>query len=268
MDRSGRELVFQAGLGIRGVTGIQALDGRSLVASLLGMRCFLNHLVTGRSCKKRTFVLFWPMTKGAQTRETILDHAIRLASETGLEGLTIGTLADDLKLSKSGLFAHFRSKEALQIQVLEHAAEVFVESVVRPALKAPRGEPRLRVLFEQWLEWGRATELPGGCIFAAAASEMDDRPGPVRDRLVELQREWFGVIAISFLKGVVEGHFREDADPDQFAQDLYGIMLGFHHASRLLQDPEAGRRARRAFERLLVDASPSPRPRPVTPSTS
>ncbi|HEY7028903.1 MAG TPA: helix-turn-helix domain-containing protein, partial [Gemmatimonadales bacterium] len=97
------------------------------------------------------------MTKGAQTREHILDHAIRLASETGLEGLTIGTLADDLKLSKSGLFAHFRSKEQLQIQILDHAADVFIQNVVRPALKAPRGEPRLRTLFERWLEWGRAT---------------------------------------------------------------------------------------------------------------
>jgi AcrR family transcriptional regulator len=198
------------------------------------------------------------MTKGAETRHAILDRAIRLASEAGLEGLTIGTLADDLELSKSGLFAHFRSKEALQIQVLDHAADVFIQSVVRPALKAPRGEPRLRVLFERWLDWARANELPGGCLFVAAASELDDRPGPVRDRLVELQRDWFGVIAISFLKGVVEGHFREDADPDQFAQDLYGIMLGYHHASRLLQDPAAERRARRAFEQLLAAAAPRP----------
>ncbi len=204
------------------------------------------------------------MPKGARTRHTILDRAIRLASEAGLDGLTIGTLADDLELSKSGLFAHFRSKEALQIQVLDHAADVFVEKVVRPALKAPRGEPRLRVLFERWLDWARANELPGGCLFVAAASELDDRPGPVRDRLVELQRDWFGVIAISFLKGVVEGHFREDADPDQFAQDLYGIMLGYHHASRLLQDPAADRRAQRAFEQLLAAAAP----RPVTPSKS
>ena len=198
------------------------------------------------------------MSKGAITRHAILEHAVGLASRVGLEGLTIGTLADDLDLSKSGLFGHFRSKEALQIQVLDHAATTFVEIVVRPALRAPRGLPRVRALFERWLEWTRAGPMPGGCLFVAAATELDDRPGPVRARLQQLQRDWLAVIATSFQKGREEGHFRKDADPDQFAQDLYGIALGYHHAQRLLQDPKAEARARHAFEALLSSARRTP----------
>jgi AcrR family transcriptional regulator len=194
------------------------------------------------------------MTKGDTTRQTILTHAAGLASQVGLTGLTIGALADELDLSKSGLFAHFRSKEALQIQVLEHAAARFTEEVVRPALKKPRGEPRMRAIFERWLAWDQDDTLPGGCVFVAAASELDDQPGPVRERLVELQRQWVDVITTSFRKGVEERRFRADAEPEQFAQDLYGIMLAFHHNSRLLADPRAEHRARRAFDRLLREA--------------
>ena len=192
------------------------------------------------------------MSKGASTRHAILDHATGLASQVGLAGLTIGALADALDLSKSGLFAHFRSKEALQIQVLDHAAASFADRVVRPALQAPRGEPRLRALFERWLAWAQEGALPGGCVFVAASSELDDRPGPVRDRLVELQRQWVGVLAGSVVRGIEGGAFRRDADPEQFAQDLYGVMLAFHHHSRLLRDPQAGARAARAFENLLT----------------
>jgi len=194
------------------------------------------------------------MTKGDTTRQIILTHAAGLASQVGLTGLTIGALADDLKLSKSGLFAHFRSKEALQIQVLDHASARFVEQVIRPALRQPRGEPRMRALFERWLGWEQAEALPGGCVFVAAATELDDRPGPVRARLVELQRQWLEVIATSFRKGVEEGRFRAAADPEQFAQDLYGVMLAFHHHARLLADPRAESRARRSFETLLAAA--------------
>jgi AcrR family transcriptional regulator len=198
------------------------------------------------------------MSKGELTRNAILEHATLLASQVGLDGLTIGTLAEDLDLSKSGLFGHFRSKEALQIQVLEHAAARFVEIVVRPALGHPRGVPRIRALFERWLEWTRSGPLPGGCLFVAAATELDDQPGPVRDRLQQLQRDWLGVIATSFRKGIDEGHFRRDADPEQFAQDLYGVALAYHHAQRLLQDPKAEARARHAFEALLAAAQRQP----------
>jgi AcrR family transcriptional regulator len=199
------------------------------------------------------------MRKGETTKQAILDRATGLASQVGLSGLTIGHLADDLALSKSGLFAHFNSKEALQVQVLEHAAASFVELVVRPALALPRGVPRLRALFERWLAWDAA--LPGGCVFAAAAAELDDRPGPVRDRLVELQRQWVDVLTTSFRKAVEEGHVARDADPAQFAQDLHGIMLAWHHHTRLLGDGAAAARARRAFEALLASVRPgSPSP--------
>lgn len=193
------------------------------------------------------------MLKGARTKGAILDRATGLASQVGLTGLTIGVLADDLNLSKSGLFAHFRSKEALQIEVLNHAAERFSEIVVRPALREPRGAPRIRALFERWLTWEHEAALPGGCVFVAANAELDDRPGPVRERLVELQRAWVGAIAISFAKGVEAEVFRRDIDPAQLAQDLYGIMLSYHLHTRLLGDAGAEARARRAFDRLLED---------------
>lgn len=191
------------------------------------------------------------MSKGETTRQAILDRASELASQLGLEGLTIGTLATDLGLSKSGLFAHFRSKEALQVQVLEHVAARFVEFVVKPALRAPRGEPRLRALFDNLLEWPKRHELPGGCPLMSAVSELDDRPGPAREVLVRQQRDWLDVIATVTRTALVEGHFRGDVDPEQVAYEIYGIEFAYHTWYRLLADPSAEARARRAFEALL-----------------
>jgi AcrR family transcriptional regulator len=187
----------------------------------------------------------------------VLEHAFSLASQVGLDGLTIGRLADDLELSKSGLFGHFQSKEALQVQVLRHAADKFVDAVLRPALKAPRGEARVRQLFERWLDWPRVVPQPGGCIFVAAATELDDKPGPARDVLVELQRDWLEVLANAVRTAASVGDFHAAADPEQFAQDVYGIMLACHHASRLLRDPKAVKRARVAFEAVLSTARAS-----------
>jgi AcrR family transcriptional regulator len=186
--------------------------------------------------------------KGDATREAIVDHAIDLARRVGLEGLTIGRLAEDLDLSKSGLFAHFRSKGALQVQVLEGAAARFVAMVLEPAIKAPRGEPRLRMLFERWLEWERR---PGGCVFVQAAADLDDRDSPARDRLVELQRQWLDAIATTARGAIREGHFHPGVDAVQMAHDLNGIILAYHHAARLLRDAEAETRARTAFEALI-----------------
>ena len=172
----------------------------------------------------------------------------------GIEGITLGTLAESLQLSKSGLFAHFKSREALQIEVLRSAAEHFREIVVAPALKAPRGEPRIRALFERWLAWGKSKALPGGCVFVSAAVELDDRPGPVRDVLVQTQRDWIDLLAQTARAAIEEGHFRRDLDVDQFAFELYGIVLGFHHQSRLFRDPQALTRMQTAFDRLLASA--------------
>jgi AcrR family transcriptional regulator len=194
------------------------------------------------------------VSKGALTRQTILEHAASLSTQIGLEGLSIGRLATDLGLSKSGLFAHFQSKVELELQVLDFAVTRFVDTVVRPSLAAPRGEPRVRALYEHWTRWPKLSNLPGGCFFVAAASELDDRPGPVRDRLVQSQRDWFDVIRTTVRGAMAEGHFGGEVDPDQFVQELYGIMLAYHHAWRLLEDRMAGKRARRAFEALLERA--------------
>ena len=191
--------------------------------------------------------------KGELTRQSILEHAARMASRVGLEGLTIGALADELQLSKSGLFAHFKSKEALQLQVLEFGIGRFVETVVKPALAAPRGEKRVRALFERWMDWPKSSGL-AGCMFVALATELDDQPGPVRERLVQSQKDWLEVVANCVRTGIAEGHFREDLDTAQFAHELYGIMLANHHAVRLLRDRGAVERTRRAFERLLASA--------------
>jgi AcrR family transcriptional regulator len=196
------------------------------------------------------------MTRGTETREAILDHAVRLASEVGLEGLTIGRLASALDLSKSGLFAHFGSKDELQVQVLDRAAARFADVVVRPALAAPRGEARLRALFERWLRWPREVPQPGGCIFVQAAAELDDRPGAARDRLVALERDWLAVIARVVRGAQAEGQLRPDLDPEQVAFELHAVMLACHHASRLLRDRNAVERARRALDRLIDAARP------------
>ena len=196
------------------------------------------------------------MSKGTATRQAVLDEAARVASRVGLSGLTIGSLAASTQLSKSGLFAHFQSKESLQLQLLDHTRARFIDLVIRPALAAPRGEPRMRELFRRWLAWD-AEALPGGCLFVAASAEFDGQPGPVRDRLAQDQRDWLDTIAQVFRTGVAEGHFRPDADPVQFAYDLHGTMLAYHHASRLLDDPGAAARAARAFEALVAAAHPA-----------
>jgi len=194
------------------------------------------------------------MSKGEDTRAAILGRALAVTSELGLEGLSIGSLAQDLGMSKSGLFAHFGSKEDLQLQVLELAVERFVAAVVQPALAAPRGEPRVRALFDNWLAWAEATFLPGGCVFIAAANELDDRPGPLRDRLVESQQQWLAVLARAARIAQEEGHFRGDLDAEQFAYETYAVALAYHHFRRLLRDPGARDRARRAFDDLMRGA--------------
>ena len=191
------------------------------------------------------------MSKGLATRNSIVGRAVELSSVVGLERVTIGRLADDLELSKSGLFAHFKSKEALQIAVLEAAAERFRDVVVKPAVKEPRGEQRVRALFEHWLRWAKAAGLPGGCIFVTASVEFDDQPGPVRDALVKLQKDWVNVIATTARLAVEAGQFRPNLDDRRFAQELYGILLSHYLFTRLLQDPESEARTRTAFEHLV-----------------
>ncbi len=187
----------------------------------------------------------------------ILDEASELASRVGLGGLTIGTLATATQLSKSGLYAHFASKEALQVEVLHHARELFTDVVMRATVRAPRGEPRLRAFFAHWLAW-QSGRFAGGCIFVDAASEFDDQEGPVRDELVRAERDKFESIAMVVGSAVSEGHFDPGVDPAQFAYELEGILLAHHHARRLMRDPDADDRARRAFDRLVESCRTKP----------
>ena len=200
--------------------------------------------------------MFGVGSKGEATRQAVLDEAVGTAARLGLAGLTIGSLASRLELSKSGLFAHFKSKESLQLQVLERARDLFSEEVVRPALKAPRGERRVRALFEHWLR----TIIHGGseCLFVSASAEFDDQPGPVRDQLVRDHRDFADSVAQMFRTGIAEGEFRPDADAEQFAHDLHAVMLGFFHACRV-QRLEGGEphpaRLRSAHRRRTRDAT-------------
>jgi len=193
------------------------------------------------------------MNKGERTKSAVLNEATDLASRVGLAGLTIGSLAAATQLSKSGLYAHFTSKESLQVEVLERARERFVDVVLRPALSAPRGEGRVRAFVERWLAW-QGGAFSGGCVFISAASEYDDREGPVREALVRAERDNLESIVTIVGTAVSEGDFRADLDIEQFAFDLEAIMLGLHHARRLIRDPQADDRASRSLERLIASA--------------
>jgi len=192
------------------------------------------------------------MGKGEQTRLVVLAQAADVAAKQGLSTLTIGDLATRTRLSKSGLFAHFQSKEALQLAVLAYARDKFTDEVLRPATRTPRGEPRVRALFEHWLAVSQHSNAE--CLFVSASAEFDDRPGPVRDQLVRDHRDCAESVMQMFRTGISEGEFREDADPAQFAYDLQSIMLGFFHAHRLLGDPLAAEHARRSFEAVVAAA--------------
>lgn len=205
------------------------------------------------------------MSKGLRTRRDIVDRALAMALDVGLESVTLGTLATELELSKSGLFAHFRSKETLQLAVVAEAVERFTSTVVVPALAEPRGEPRVVALFERFLLWvkgvpadeagvdGGPTQFGGNrCIFMALSEEYDDRPGEIRDALVRAQRAWRATIERSARVAMDEGHFRADLDPAQFAFEFMGVAMSFKHARKLLEDEGAESRARAAFAALLA----------------
>ena len=191
------------------------------------------------------------MSKGELTRQAILTRAFELARTIGVSALSIGRLAEETGLSKSGLFAHFGSKEALEVAVVEEAQRQFVQAVLVPALREARGEPRVRALFESWMCWG---QQQGGCFFVGASAELDDRPGPPRDALVRAWKDWIDELAKAARIAIQERHFRADVDPEQFAFELYSIMVGAHAFLQFVRDSDAIDRTRRAFERLLDDA--------------
>lgn len=186
--------------------------------------------------------------KRAATRDTILDHAYALARRDGLEGLSIGGLASDVGMSKSGVFAHFGSREDLQLAVLDTGRQRFVDQVLLPALRQPRGLPRLRAIVANWFEWGR--EHQSGCVLLSAASEYDGRDGALHDGVVRQQAGWRDELQKAIAQAVELGHLRSDTDVAQLAFEIYALMLGLHHDAGLFGFDEAGQRTRAAFERL------------------
>jgi AcrR family transcriptional regulator len=190
------------------------------------------------------------MRKGDLTRHAILDIAVRMARYNGLSGLTIGSLAAAADMSKSGVYAHFKSKESLQLACMERNSEQFINEVIRPALAKPRGLTRLRALVENWMHW---YSRPGGCLFIAAFAEFDDLPGPLHDKMVADQRDLLECLAQVAATAVGEGEIREDTDVLQVAQEVFGILLGFNWSHRIVSISAPDERAWRAFDRLVED---------------
>jgi len=196
------------------------------------------------------------LQKGQQTRAAILDAALGLASSMGLEGLSIGALAEVTQMSKSGVFAHFGSREELQISVVREYHSKFEEEVFRPALAAPRGLPRLRALFDRWLR-RVSLEIDSGCIYISGAVEFDDRPGPMRDALVTMVQTWQQALDRAIRAAMDEGHLRAETDVGQLLFEIHGLILALHHDARFLRHAGAEERARAAFERLVAHAAPA-----------
>ena len=195
-----------------------------------------------------------PLMKGRQTRAAILDAALALAAHIGIEGLSIGGLAEVTGMSKSGVFAHFGSREELQISVVREYHAKFEDEVFRPAMRAARGLPRLRALFDRWVR-RVSVEIDSGCIYISGAVEFDDRPGPVRDALVTMVRTWQRALQRAIRAAVDEGHLRADTEPAQLLFEIHGLILALHHDARFLRHAGAEQRARVAFERLLAHAA-------------
>ena len=196
--------------------------------------------------------IFVSMKKGDETKMVILDAGLDMASQYGLEGVSIGSLANLINMSKSGLFAHFQSKENLQIEILKHAGRLFADDVIVPALKTKAGVTRIKALVKNWVTtW--SDNLTGGCIFVTASAEYSERPSKVRDFLLSQQRDWIDSLSRMAESAIKVGDFRKDIDCEQFAFELYSLLLGFHLYDRLLDDTETKKRQEIALEQLLAN---------------
>lgn len=195
------------------------------------------------------------MGKGRQTRQEILRHALREASKIGLESLSIGTLAKDIGMSKSGLFAHFGSKEGLQIAVLQHGAQRFIQAVMLPTISHPRGLARIHALTENWLAWTEGVVDGGGCVFVSSTFEFDDRSGPVRDTIVVLMQQLEDNLRRCAAIAVEAGDLRADLDIDAFAFHWHSLLIGHHVHARLFRKHNARERVHAALNVLLLTAA-------------
>ena len=193
----------------------------------------------------------WIMKKGEETRNGILKVAMDMASQLGLEGVSIGALSKAMGMSKSGLFAHFQSKENLQLAILEHAIGIFSEKVAIPALKTKAGIPRIQNLHDRWIDW--STQRTSGCIFVIAGKDFSDRPGKVRARIRKQQQDWIDSLSRIARSAIRVGDFREDIDCEQFAFEFYSLLLGFHLYHKLLRSSDVGKRQKTALNWLLAN---------------
>ncbi len=191
------------------------------------------------------------LQKGQHTKQLIIDAALGLAEQIGLEGLSIGALAEVTRMSKSGVFAHFGSREELQISVIREYYQRFSNEVFFPAMNAPRGLPRLRALFANWMK-RVSIEIQSGCIFISGAVEFDDRPGPVRDALASSVQTWLNAVHRAVVQARDEGHLLPDADAQQLVFEIHGLILALHHEARFLKNPGAVERANKGFENILL----------------
>jgi AcrR family transcriptional regulator len=188
--------------------------------------------------------------KGQQTKAAIVDAALRLASRIGLEGLSIGAVAEIMQMSKSGVFAHFGAREELQISVVREYFHRFEQEVFMPVLALPRGLPRVEALFANWMK-RVAVELQSGCIFISGAVAFDDQPGAVRDALADSVNIWLGAFRRAVLLARDEGHLRPDVDADQMAYEIHGLILALHYEARFLQKPDSIARAHAGFAHVV-----------------
>lgn len=191
------------------------------------------------------------LQKGQQTKQLIVDAALGLAEQIGLEGLSIGALAEVTRMSKSGVFAHFGSREELQISVIREYYKRFADEVFFPAMDEPRGLPRVRALFANWMK-RVAVEIQSGCIFISGAVEFDDRPGPVRDALASSVQTWLAAMYRAVVQAKEAGHLVADADEHQMAFEIHGLILALHYEARFLKNPGATDRVNTGFENILL----------------
>lgn len=209
------------------------------------------------------------MQKGQQTKAAIVDAALGLATQIGLEGLSIGALAEVTQMSKSGVFAHFGSREELQISVVREYHARFEDEVFYPAMAQPRGLPRLRALFANWMK-RTSVELDSGCIYISGAVEFDDRPGPVRDALASSVQTWHAAMKRAIRAAMDEGHLAATTDEEQMLFEVHGLILALHYEARFLKSPGAIERANAGFENILrrYGANDTPAAKPARPAKS
>ncbi|WP_341907944.1 TetR/AcrR family transcriptional regulator [Polaromonas sp. YR568] len=205
----------------------------------------------GASSGVTTGALLKSQQKGQQTKAAIVDAALGLATQIGLEGLSIGALAEVMQMSKSGVFAHFGSREELQISVIREYHARFEEEVFFPALREARGLPRLRALFQNWMN-RTSVEIDSGCLYISGAVEFDDRPGPVRDALAGSVRTWLAAMYRAVVQAKEAGHLNSDADEHQMAFEIHGLILALHYEARFLKTPGSIDRAKAGFTNILM----------------